>query len=282
MQQIVLLTTSMLQSSHEDSMDIALLEIAVGSVAEAVVIALLLKTSAYRSVPAFFLYLCWGLASDAMLYFARSHCSADAFFHAYLSQLVLDSVLMFAVLVELAWNLLIPIRATLPRHAWLGIAGVIALCALILWPVAGWTLPVNLAPSGAFYFRMQQTFALLRVVVFLVIAAFSQMLALSWRNREMQLATGFGFYSLVSLAVTVLHTHQLVGDQYHWLDVLGSLSYVFVLLYWVVCFASKEAERQDFTPQMRGFLLAAAGVAHRDRVALRKSLRQPRQGGEDS
>jgi hypothetical protein len=43
------------------------------------------------------------------------------------------------------------------------------------------------------------------------------------------------------------------------------------LLYWTVSFAQKEAERREFTPQMRGFLLAAAGAARANRIALTES-----------
>jgi hypothetical protein len=48
-------------------------------------------------------------------------------------------------------------------------------------------------------------------------------------------------------------------------------SYICSLLYWVFSFAQKEAERREFTPQMRSFLLAAAGAARTTRVALNDS-----------
>jgi hypothetical protein len=38
-----------------------------------------------------------------------------------------------------------------------------------------------------------------------------------------------------------------------------------------VSFAQKEAERREFTPQMRSFLLAAAGAARTTRVAMTDS-----------
>jgi hypothetical protein len=190
--------------------------------------------------------------------------------------MVLDAALMFAVLVELAWSLLRPIRTMLPRFAWIGIAVLIAVAGVVLWPVAGWTQPARLTALGAFFFRLQQTFAFMRILIFLAMAGFSQMLSIGWRNREMQLATGFGLYSLTSLIVTELHSHQLVGSQYHWLDVIGSLSYLFAVLYWVACFATKEAERQEFTPQMREFLLSAATAARATRTALEQRREQGR------
>jgi len=103
------------------------------------------------------------------------------------------------------------------------------------------------------------------------------LLSIGWRNREFQVATGLGFYSIVSLAVTVLHTHQIVGKQYQWgpqyhgLDEVVMVSYIGVLAYWVFSFATKETERREFTPQMQSFLLAMAGAARTTRSVLTES-----------
>jgi hypothetical protein len=122
------------------------------------------------------------------------------------------------------------------------------------------------------FFRLQQTPAILRAIFFLALAGFSQVLSIGWRDRELQIATGLGFYSIVSLAVTILHTHQLTGTQpYHWLDVLAGVSYLAALGYWVYAFATQPAERREFTPQMRSMLLAVAGAARTTRVALKDS-----------
>jgi hypothetical protein len=48
-------------------------------------------------------------------------------------------------------------------------------------------------------------------------------------------------------------------------------SYLCSLLYWVYSFSQREEERQEFTPQMRSFLLAVTGVARSTRVALADS-----------
>jgi hypothetical protein len=45
-------------------------------------------------------------------------------------------------------------------------------------------------------------------------------------------------------------------------------------LYWIVSFAQKEAERREFTPQMRNFLLAAAGGARATRIAMTESRKE--------
>jgi len=183
--------------------------------------------------------------------------------------MVTDATLMFAVLVELGWSVLRPIRSSLPKHSWIGLAVVILLAGLVLWPVAGMAFPSHLGSAGQFFVRLQQVPAILRVVIFFGLAGFSQVIGIGWRNRELQVATGLGFYSILSLAVTVFHTHQSVlSQQYHWLDELGSAGYLCALVYWVAAFATKEAERQNFSPQMANFLLLIGGTAKAGRVAL--------------
>lgn len=239
----------------------------VGMVAEAILILLLIRVRAVQTLPAFFCYMCWSLFSDALLLGAQVYLP-NHYFRIYEVQMIIDSGLMFTVLVELAWSVLRPLRDSLPKRAWIAIPCLIALAGLAVWPVAGLTLPSHLAPEGAAYFRLQQTFAILRVVIFFTMAGFSHLIGIGWRNRELQVATGLGFYSILSLAVAVLHTHQIVDTQYHWLDELGAAGYISALGYWVYAFATKEAERQNFSPQMANFLLLIGGTAKASRVAL--------------
>jgi hypothetical protein len=239
----------------------------LGLAAEAVLILLLVRVRSYRTLPAFFLYLCWSLVNDIVFFCLRSLPPA-IYFRVYELQMVIDAIMIFAVLVELAWSVLRPLRDSLPKRSWIAIPFLIAFAGLLIWPIAGLTIPVRVNATGAVYFRLQQTFALLRVVVFFAMAGFSQLIGIGWRNRELQVATGLGFYSILSLAVTVLHTHQIVGVQYHWLDELGAAGYLSALAYWVYAFATKEAERQNFSPQMANFLLLIGGTAKASRVAL--------------
>jgi hypothetical protein len=242
-----------------------------GMAAEVALILLMIRGGVFRTFPAFFIYLCWSLFSDVLFYYIRARYSAATFFRISLIQLAVDSAMIFTLLVEVAWSVLRPIRSSLPKYSWIGIAVLVALGGLILWPIAGLAAPGNLSPAGMNLFRLEQTPAILRAIFFLALAGFSQVLSIGWRDRELQIATGLGFYSIVSLAVTVAHTHQAVGTQYHWLDVLGGVSYLAALAYWVYAFATQPAERREFTPQMQSMLLAVAGAARTTRVDLKDS-----------
>jgi hypothetical protein len=242
-----------------------------GVLAEAAVVTLAIRGRNFRQIPVFCSYIIWSLFVDILFYFFRQlYPDQERYFRAYLVEMIVDSLFQFAVLVELGWAVLRPIRASLPRQSIVILTLFTALAAALIWPIAGWTVPAYLVKTGRFYVHTQQTVAILRVVIFMALAGFSQMLSIGWRNRELQIATGLGFYSLCSLAVSVLHNHQAVGPQYAYLDELLATTYIGSMVYWLVSFSQKEAERQQFTPQMQNFLLAMAGAAHEGRLALKE------------
>ncbi|MGA2167727.1 MAG: hypothetical protein ABSG62_05905 [Terracidiphilus sp.] len=241
-----------------------------GTVAEAAVIGLLLYRRAWRTFPVFCVYVAWGLLSDAGLY-TIERFSPAGYLTTYAVMVALDSALQFGVLVELSWSVLRPIRGSLPRITLLIIAVLIVSVGAAVWPLSGIHGLADLPPQWRVLVHVQQTASILRILFFLTLVACSQLLSIGWRDRELQVATGLGFYSLVSLAVEILHSHQGMGQQYRYLNQFVVASYVCSLLYWVFSFATKEAERREFTPQMQGFLLAVAGTARTTRMALTDS-----------
>jgi hypothetical protein len=184
--------------------------------------------------------------------------------------MALDSTFQFAVLVELGWAVLRPIRASLPRRSILILALIFVVAAAVIWPISARVIPVsaNLPKAWVLFFHMQQTVAVLRVVIFIALAGFSQLLSIGWRDRELQIASGLGFYSMSGLAISMIHSHQTIsgGRNYHILDQIGIGVYLCSLAYWAFSFLQQEEKRQEFTPEMRSFLLAMTGAgrgAHR-------------------
>jgi len=243
----------------------------VGLSAEVGVVALCIRAKLFRETPVFCSYLGWSVLSDLVPYVAAQN--QDLYYRVYIWQLVIDSIFQFAVLVELGWAVLKPIRASLPRRSMLILAFLIAGAGALIWPVSAHMLPAKLLPSAVFFVHAQETAAILRVVIFVALAGFSQLLSIGWRNRELQIATGLGFYSMCSLAISVVHSHQTVSNQhsYHIPDQIGVASYVCSLIYWIFSFSQQEQERQEFTPQMRSFLLTVTGAARGTRMALADS-----------
>jgi len=246
----------------------------IGPLTETLVIALLLYRRTWRTLPLFCTYCIWDVLSNLAVFLVGSHYPR-AYFHVYFTQAIVDSVLMFCVLVELAWSVLRPIRTSLPRSAVVLIGVLVLVAGAAIWPfVALPALAHATSREGLLFTQLEQTSSILRILVFVVLAGGSQLLSIGWRDRELQVATGFGLYSVVSLTVAVLQTHQTTAAQYLVLERIGPISYFVSLIYWVFAFAQKEAERREFTPQMRSFLLAVAGTARSQRV----SLTEPRAG----
>lgn len=235
---------------------------------EILVLVMLLRSKVWRNLPLFCIYTAWTLIGDLALITLQRQMPSNTFFRWYIAETAVDSIFLFTVLVELAWSVLRPIRASLPRISLYILGGLIALAAVAVWPLVAKTSQPGFGPDSMLLFHLQETAAILRVGCFLVLASFSQLLSIGWRDRELQIATGFGFYSIITLIVAVLHSRVMPADQYHWLDMAVSVGYVGTLSYWVVSFSTKEQERKDFSPQMRELLLSMSGGARVSRSAL--------------
>jgi hypothetical protein len=208
-----------------------------------------------RLFPIFTLFIAESFISAGVMLALYRFTSSPFYFKAYIVDLTISSILEFAVLAELIWSVLRPLHELLPRVAWLLSLVVLLLCALLMWPIAGFAVPANLSSFGHLYYKLQATIAILRILVFLTIAACSRLLALGWRDRELQIATGLGFYSIIYLAVTEIHVHQAVGGGYHFLDQLGVISYLLSLGYWLLMLGTSEVPRKEFTRTMESFML---------------------------
>jgi hypothetical protein len=242
-----------------------------GIVAEAAVIALLIYRRVWRTLPVFCIFCAWTLLSSAGAYivfrFFRPSYST-----AYLVEVIVTSALEFGVLIEIAWSVLRPMRASLPRSTLVVIGVVVVAAGAAIWPFSSIHELAGLSPVMRNLIRLEQTTSILRILFFLALAGSSQLLSIGWRDRELQVATGLGFYSFVSLAVEMLHFHQaVIGPSYLHLQQVVVACSIGSLLYWVFSFAQKEAERRAFTPQMQHLLLAVAGTARNTRIALADS-----------
>jgi hypothetical protein len=238
---------------------------------EAAVIVLLFYRRIWRTLPLFCSYCIWDLTSNLVVYAVGQYKPA-VYFDVYFTQTVLDSILLFCVLVELAWSVLRPLRASLARRGLVIVTAILIAAGAIIWPFAALSGLVHVASKQfLIYAQLQQTVSILRILFFLVVAAGSQWLSLGLRDRELQVATGLGFYSMISVIASILQSHQATASQLENLNRFVVASYLCSLVYWLVSFAQQEAERREFTPQMQNFLLAMAGAAHSTRIAMTDS-----------
>lgn len=241
-----------------------------GVAAEALVLFLLLRRRAYATLPIFCSYMAWSLINDVGVYVAGNYYPAFNF-QIYVTSMAIDSLFLFAVLIELSRSVLRPMAKMLPRWTPYAVAILIALICAAIWPLANSPEFSKYTPLSRVFVHLQQTVSILRILFFLVLAGCSQLFSISWRDRELQIATGLGIYSMASLSVALLHTHMVRNAQYHLLDQATSAVWLGCLLYWAYSFVQQEAQRREFTPQMQNFLLAMAGTARTTRMALTDS-----------
>ena len=242
-----------------------------GMAMEAAVIGLLFYRRAWRTLPIFCVYTVWTLLSDGVDYFI-SHQFNSLYLSTYFVGQFIDYILQFCVLVEVAWSVVRPFRASLPRRTGLFLGLLIAAVGGVIWVFANSPTLAHIPYlEWRLLLRLKTTFTVLRIILFLLLAFGSRFLSIGWRDRELQVMTGLGFYSLAALTVIILQSHQGFGTHYRNLDQLLVATYLGSLLYWIFSFAQKEAERRQFSPQMQGMLLAVAGAARGTRIALTSS-----------
>ena len=241
-----------------------------GSMAEVGVVGALIYRRLWRMFPFFFLYITQAVVGALGLAIVN-HSDHRGYATWYLVETILDSILLFAVLVELAWSILRPVRASLSRRALIPVSGLILAVGAAVWPFT--SLPALAGRSVGFrsLFQLEQTVSILQIIFFLALIASSQVLSIGWRDRELQIATGLGFFSAVDVAAAVLRSHQTSLVQYQHLNQAIIGAWLCTLLYWAVSLAQKEAERREFTPEMQRVLLAVAGAARASRVVLTES-----------
>ncbi len=254
-----------------------------GITAEAAVLVLLLIRRVYTSLPIFSCYIAWSIVNDIGVFTLMRRLPGEAN-RIYLVTALVDAIFMFCILIEILLSVLKPIRSSLPRRLPIAVVALAAGLCLIAWLFASSSSGTSPEPFGRFLDRMQLTTSIARVLFFIVLAALSQFLSLGWRDRELQIATGFGVYSFASLLVALVHQNPALSTSPylpspHALEGIAGLSYVLSLLYWAFCFAQAEAKRREFTPQMQNLLLAVAGNARAARMSLTEESKTEKRNG---
>lgn len=239
----------------------------IGIFAQAALIAMLAWRRVYKSLPVFFFYIVWGAAGDTAILVLRTVAHSLSLY-PFEIQSYIDSLFQYMVLIELAWSTLRPIRRSLPRGFLLAIGMIIAAGAVLAWPLSGIEETLRYPRHFLLALHALRAFALLRILFFFVLACCSHILQIGWRDRELQVASGLGFYSLVSLAGTLMHSHQALGLHYYYVDVAIACSYLLSLVYWIYSFSQPETARREMTPEMQDLLLGMAGMLRRQRYGL--------------
>jgi hypothetical protein len=231
--------------------------------AEIALFAVLMVRRQYKSFPVFTLYIAFNLLYDVgvgAVMVGSPHVGRSL----ALGLLPLQYLLELGVLLEIAWNVLRPVRLSLPSgsiRAFVGLVAVALLC--------GTVLASHLGNSGN---KVQDlkgpldlTVGLLRMLIFVATAGFAQLLGIGWKNKVLQLATALSFYSAVDLIVSLVERYSGGSND---LEHVRAVAFTLEIGFLVWAFTTKEVRRREFSPQMEQFLVTLAGRAKLARTAL--------------
>jgi hypothetical protein len=257
---------------HFSNLDTALW--ATGIAGEILLVSVLLFRRNYRTFPIFFSWVLFLLLLEPSFYWLMLKTSGATYYKVYFALNFPQYLLEIGVLVEIALNVLRPVKQTLSRKLLIALGAAMLLIAIVGFVVAAQLNESTLADPRSFMV-VDTTMAILRLATFLLIAGFSQLLGLNWKNHVLQLASGLAFYAVVTIIVDFSQSHLRGGPEYgrqfFALDHLRIGGYLCTLYFWSYAFAKKEAPRKEFSPQMTQFLVSISGSTKRQRSVLART-----------
>jgi hypothetical protein len=237
----------------------------LGFVAEIVLLIVLLVRRQYRSFPVFTIYIAFGVLTDIGIGILFTGASKSLAQSAAIILLPPQYFLEVMVLLEIAWHVLRPVQVSLPRRALqifaLSLALAVLCGTLLAWHVDNTGSPIYAKIKGP----LDLTVGLLRMLIFVVTAAFAQLLGIGWKNQVLRLATALSLYSAVALIVTLLESHTGPSEM---LERIRAANFMFELGFLLWVFTTKDVRRREFSPQMEQFLVTLAGRAKLARSAV--------------
>lgn len=221
-----------------DSIDLTLWLAAIGM--EAFLLGLVIWRRVYRTLPVFSCFFVWCLLSDAGM--AIANLFPGAYLPATIANITVDALFQLAILAELGrvvmrYNHVSPLGRT-----------AIVLLTAIAFVLAGslnkWAIPTQLPIMDMLYLVLMQLYAVLRVVFLLTLVWWSSLQGLRWPTRELRIVTGLGVYIIATLTAAILHSHNMGGIEFHWVDQVLVAIYLWTLSYWILASTTIVVEQQ--------------------------------------
>ncbi len=220
-----------------DSIDMTMWLFAI--LLEGAVLGVVIWRRVYLTLPVFSSFLAWCLLSDAGM--AAMKMIPNAYLPATIVNITVDALFQLAILNELGKTVVRHNRVDPPSRVVLVLLA--ALAAALTLMLNRWRIPDGWPLLDIIYMVLLQFLAAVRLSVLLTLVWWSSLLKLEWQTRELRIFTGLGLYILVTFLVVILHTHNMTGMNYHWLDQIIVASYLLALCLWMLASNTKVAEQ---------------------------------------
>lgn len=215
-----------------------------GIVCEAILVGILWRRGYMRRLPFFSGYMASAVVIDLSGAFFL-HGSSTTYFEYFRIEYVADALIQFLVLLELARGVLRALPELINRGAALLLTVITVASGALLWHFSVNWVHRPWPADWLFLIRVQLVASLLRILFLLLLGWLIQFLSrhfipIGWGEVELQVATGIGFYALVSFGVSMALRYPVSVQVYHAIDLVSGVSFFAVVVYWIFIFLRPE------------------------------------------
>lgn len=217
--------------------------ILVTAVAQAAIVAILIKRNKRVDFPVFFWYNALAVTGALSLFLAdAAKVTVAQYFYLYWIVNALLMLVEFAVMYEIFVKALKPYSGLIDLGKMLFLwAGAFLLLASALTAAA--TADSKIAKCVAAVSLLERGLRLMQCGLLLLFFLFERRLGLAWRSHTVSIGLGLGLSAAFSLSSSYLHTR--FAPWSYTLDLLNFTQYLAVVTFWAVCFYVREPERNN-------------------------------------
>lgn len=213
------------------------------ALAQAAILAVLVKRNKRSEYPVFFLYNAFAIVGALTLLI--SHAAKVSVAQYFWSYWGLNTVLM---LLEMGLMYEIFVKALKPYNGLIDLGKMLFRWALAFLMIAAAltsfaTHNPTLEKCVAFVSQLEQSLRLMQCGLLLLFFLFERRLGLAWRSHTISIGLGLGVSSSLSLIISYMHTRFAQWNTT--LDIVDYTQYLAVMAFWAVCFYMREPERSN-------------------------------------
>jgi len=243
----------------------------IGHVALVLVLVLRRKV---RDFPVFFSFVTFLAMSTILLFFVSRFGTKHQYFLAYWITGGANYLLQAGVIAEIAWNVL------RPTGRWILEARKSFLIGALIGLVAAAVIAFEMGPAQSKGLDLWDTrLTIFTDIVtsglFVAMLTAANRLGLRWRSQAFAVGQGLFLWAAISLLIHIAHTILGWNREFVVLDHIQMFAYLAVLLYWGATFWLPEKERAELSPEIRAYLVAAAGRLEYDQNSVHRPRLRP-------